>query len=473
MAGKTFDLTPRDVPRVQTKYRRVVTKLPAPGSLPVLEKLRANEPVSMTGQPPVVWDRAEGVQVYDAHGNVWLDFSSGVLVTNAGHGRKEIRDAISAVVRKGLLHTYCFPNEPRAGLAERLVKHFPSPKVKAFILTTGAETTECAIKLARTYAVRKHGWHKTVVVSFERSFHGRTMGAQLAGGIGALKNWLLRPAGVLAGGPAGLPDEPERGLEHDFVQVPFPDAFRTTDTSFDLFLSTLEEKGVKADDVCGVMTETYQGGGADFMPTDYAQALRRWCDEQDALLIFDEVQAGFGRTGTFWGFEHYGIVPDLVCCGKGISSSVPISAVIGRADVMDLYGPGEMTSTHTGNPVCAAAACASIDLIVKENLPENAARMGQVLHNELAVLAERYDVIGAVHGKGLVAGVQIVKPGTTEPDGDLAFRIVEGCFHRGLLMFAPVGTGGGTVKIAPPLVVTEDAVREGVAVLDEAIKAAI
>ena len=473
MAGKTFDLTPQDVPRVETTYRRIVTKLPAPESLPVLETLRANEPISMSGQPPVVWDRAEGIQVYDAYGNKWLDWSSGVLVTNAGHGRKEIRDAIMAQVQKGLLHTYCFPNAPRAGLAERLVNCAPDPLAKAFILTTGAETTECAIKLARTRAIRTHGWNKTVFVSFERSFHGRTMASQLAGGIPALKDWLLKPAAVTAGAPAGLADEPERGLADDFVSVPFPDGFRTADTSFDLFLSTLAEKGVKADDVCAVMTETYQGGGADFLPVEYARKLRAWCNEHDVLLICDEVQAGFGRTGRFWGFEHYGIVPDLVCCGKGISSSLPISALIGRADVMDLYGPGEMTSTHTGNPVCAAAACASIDLIVKENLAENAAAMGKILLDGLSGLAERYDAIGAVHGKGLVAGIQIVTPGTTDPDGDVAFRVVEGCFHRGLLMFAPVGTGSGTVKIAPPLIITEEPLREALTVLDDSLHAAL
>ena len=132
------------------------------------------------------------------------------------------------------------------------------------------------------------------------------------------------------------------------VQVPFPDGFRCPDTSFDVFLQALADQGVTPDRVAGVMSETYQGGNASFMPAEYAQKLRRWCDQHGALLIFDEVQAGFGRTGTYWGFEHYGVTPDLICCGKGISSGLPISAVIGRPDVMDLYPPGAMTSTHTG-----------------------------------------------------------------------------------------------------------------------------
>ena len=146
-----------------------------------------------------------------------------------------------------------------------------------------------------------------------------------------------------------------------------------------MFLKALAEQGVAADRVAGVMSETYQGGNASFMPPEYVQKLRRWCDEHGALLIFDEVQAGFGRTGKYWGFEHYGVTPDLICCGKGISSGLPISAVIGRPDVMDFYPPGAMTSTHTGNPVCAAAVLANLRVIEEEGLVEHARKMGEVL----------------------------------------------------------------------------------------------
>ena len=142
--------------------------------------------------------------------------------------------------------------------------------------------------------------------------------------------------------------------------LPFPDGFRTEDTSFALFEKSLADLGVAPDNVAGVISETYQGGGADLMPVEYAQALRKWCDQHGALLCFDEVQAGFGRCGRQWGFELYGVVPDLFCCGKGISSSLPLSAVIGRTSVLDLYGPNKMTSTHSGNPICCAEATRSI-----------------------------------------------------------------------------------------------------------------
>jgi 4-aminobutyrate aminotransferase-like enzyme len=163
-----------------------------------------------------------------------------------------------------------------------------------------------------------------------------------------------------------------------------------------------------------------------------------------------------------------------MCCGKGLSSSLPVAAVIGRSDVMDLYGPAEMTSTHTGNPVCTAAALASVRKVVEGGLVENARRMGELLLDGLAGLQARYPrVVGAVHGRGLVAGLHLVHPGGKEPDGDLAFAVVEKAFQKGLLLFAPVGFGGATVKVAPPLTITADAVREGLAVLEEAIAEAM
>ncbi|MFW6107210.1 MAG: aspartate aminotransferase family protein [bacterium] len=462
MAGKVYPLEPRDVPRVHTPHRRIVTPIPVPESVPILRALQAHEPRSMGGQPPVVWDRAEGVQVYDRWGNMWLDWSSGVLVTNAGHGREAIVEAVAEQARRPLLHSYCFANEPRARLVERLrglaedglrraAGRQQAPR-KVFLLTTGSEATENAVKLARTWGQKVGGKGKVGIVSFEHAFHGRTLGAQQIGGTPALKEWIVH-------------------LDPDFHQVPFPDGFRTPDTRFELFLRTLEARGVGPERIAGVITETYQGAGADFMPVAYARALSEWCAEHDVLLMMDEVQAGFGRTGTFWGFEHYGVAPDILCCGKGISSGLPLSAVIGREDVMGLYGPGEMTSTHSANPVCCAAALAAIEVIEEEGLVENSRAVGEVLHAELAErLAPFGDHIGAMFGKGLVAAVQLVRePGSTEPDADLAHDVVGRCVEKGLLMFAPVGVGGASVKIAPPLCITAEAVREGVGVLAEAL----
>jgi 4-aminobutyrate aminotransferase/diaminobutyrate-pyruvate transaminase/4-aminobutyrate aminotransferase/(S)-3-amino-2-methylpropionate transaminase len=447
--AREFGLVPKAVPQVNTQLRRIVTGIPAPASVPLLERLHKFEPLAMRGQPPVVWNRAEGFQVYDAYGNCWIDWSSGVLITNAGHGRQEIVDAITAQAGSHLLTNYAFPSEIRLKLVERLSEILPDPLKKVFLLTTGSETVECAIKLCRTHGVKVGGRGKHVIVSFHDAFHGRTLGSQQAGGIPVLKEWIVN-------------------LDRGFVQVPFPDGYRTADSSFEYFVRNLNENGVEAANIAGVVLETYQGGSAAFAPVEYMKALRQWCNGHKILLVCDEVQAGFGRTGTLWGFEHYGIVPDLATFGKGISSSLPIAAVVGRPDVMDLHPVGSMTSTHTGNPVCCAAALASIEVVVREKLAENARLVGDLLHRQLNAIKARFPQIGAVLGKGLVAGVHCVRPGTTTPDGDLAWEVVRACFEKGLLMFTPVGLGGATVKIAPPLVITEEAIMESTAVLEEA-----
>lgn len=449
--GKAFDLTPREVPRVETPFRRIVTPIPAPASVEILQAMARCEPATMLGQPPILWDRAEGVQVFDPHGNRWLDWSSGVLVANAGHGVKEIRDAIVQTVERGLLHSFAFPNAERITLARELAAAAPAGLGKAFLLTTGSETIECAVKLMRTHGLRTGGRRKIGIVSFEGDFHGRTLGAQMVGGIPALKEWIVN-------------------LDPDMHQVPFPDGFRTPDTSFDLFRRTLEAKGVGPERVAGVVMESFQGGSAGFAPPAYVQSLAAWCRAHGILLACDEVQAGFGRSGRLFAFEHYGIVPDLICCGKGISSSLPLSALVGRPELLDQYGPADLTNTHGGNPVCAAAALASLRKILGEGLTERAAARGALLHAGLAEVAGRHaEVVGARMGRGLVAGLHLVKAGSREPDGELAFALVEAAFRKGLLMFAPVGFGGATVKICPPLTISEAAVQDGLAALDEAL----
>ena len=449
-AGHKYTLTPTEVPRVETKYRRIVTKLPVPESLPIFEKLGRYEPVSMQGQPPVVWDKAEGCQVSDAWGNTWLDWSSCVLVANAGHGRPEICDAIKKLADKPLLSTYVFAHENRAELCRMLADVAPEGLDKVFLLSTGSEATENCIKLARTYGVRKHGPRKYAVISFSGAFHGRTLGAQMIGGMSGQKEWIVNPA-------------------PGFVTVPFPDGYRNEDVRFELFEKTLADAGLEPADVAGVITESYQGIGPNFLPDAYARDLGKWCRKHDVVLIMDEVQAGFGRTGKFFCFEHYDLTPDLIACGKGISSSLPISAVIGRAEIMNLYPPGSMTSTHSASPLPVAAAIESLRIIEKEKLSERAAELGtSILGPCLHGLREKYAArIGAAMHRGLVGGLLMAKPGTKQPDSATALAINEKCFQRGLLMFAPVGIGGECVKIAPPLTTPVDALEEGIAVLEE------
>lgn len=453
--GKEFSIVPRDVARVETKYRRIATKLPHPDSLPTLERLRKYEPISMRGQPPLVWEKAEDISVYDKYGNRWLDWSSGVLVTNAGHGAPEVRQAIIDQVNSGLLHSYVFPNEERAELVEMLANVAPEGLKKVFLLTTGSEATECAIKLSRAHGIKVGGKKKIGIIGWERGFHGRTLGSQQAGGMSGQKSWIVN-------------EDPA------IMTAPFPDGYWQTDTSFGAFLAAVEAKGMKPENVAGVIMESYQGVGPDFAPVEFVRQLAAWCKQHNIVLTMDEVQAGFGRTGKFWAFEHYGVTPDLICCGKGISSSLPLSAVIGRESIMDQFAPGSMTSTHTGNPVCCAAALASVKKIIREKMTENAAKLEPVLLDALKKIQARHpNVIGHVAVRGLVGGMQTIKAGKKEPDHDLAHSIIERCFHKGLLLFAPVGAWGQTVKISPPLTVTLEALQEAIGVLSEATDEAI
>lgn len=446
-----FSLEPRAVPSVETAYRRIRTPIPVPESIPVFEKLLRHEPPSISGQPPILWDHAEGASVFDRFGNQWIDFSSCVLVANVGHSHPRIIERLRKLLDRHQIGTYVFPHEERAELVEKIASLAPRGLDRVYLITTGSEAVECTIKLMRTWGLRQSPSRK-VIVSFGGGFHGRTLGSQLAGGIPPLKAW--------------IGDE-----DPTFIQVPFPDDYLQKDVSFQVFEKTLEGRGVVPGSVAGVLSETYLGIGPDFFPEEYARELKRWCDRHGALLTFDEVQSGFGRTGRLFAFEHYGVVPDLIACGKGISSSLPLAAVIGRSDVLSTYSPGSMTSTHSGSPLSVAAGLGSIQALLEEHLVERAAALEPTLVRWLKGIERRWPKpVGCVRGRGLVGGIRVVKPGTLEPDPELAASIVEKCFQKGLLLFAPVGLGGGCVKIAPPLSIAEAALNEGLEVLMQAFE---
>lgn len=446
-----YSLDPLEVPQVETPHRKIATPQPAPGAVEVFERLNAIEPPSMSCQPPVLWDRATGYNVEDRFGNRWIDWSSCVLVANAGHGHPAVLERVREVLEKPLLASYVFAHEGRAELCERLAALAPQGLDKVFLLTTGSEAVECAIKVMRANG-RQNDSARKVIVSFRGGFHGRTLGSQYAGGIEPLKDWI------------GVEDV-------SFVQVPFPDGYLVENVSFDLFEASLAEAGVEPSRIAGVLSESYLGIGPDFFPPAYACSLRRWCDENGILLCFDEVQSGFGRTGRNFCFEHYGMEPDLIACGKGISSSLPLAAVIGRADVMDIFPPGSMTSTHSAAPLGVAAGLASLDVLDTEGLCAHAAELEEVLLAGMGAIESRWaGQVGCIRGKGLVGGIRLVQDGTLDPDSDLAFAVTEAAYRKGLLMFSPVGLGGGCLKIAPPLCIPRDALEEGFTVLEESFE---
>ena len=443
---------------IETKYRKIVSEIPHPQSQALIEELQHIEPRSMGGMPPVVWHRAEGFQVWDAHGNCWVDFSSAVVLANTGHSHPTIGKAIRDQLDSNLWHNYCSPSEIRLKTVKALRQILPSYLDKVFLLTTGSEAVECAIKLVRMHG-RTIAPEKIHVLSFINSFHGRTMGAEAAGGFEGRQEWMGR--------------KPE-GFHH----IPFPECPRCPwgrqqyencgRECLDRGLDQLREQGLNEDLFAGVFVETFQGPFVDFMPTDYAHALREWADEHQALLVFDEIQAGFGRTGKWFGFEHYGVEADLVCMSKGMTSSLPMSAVAGRAAILDLPGHGEMSSTNTGHPLCCAAAMANIQALQDGNMVENAASLEPVARQALGRLREQAPQhVGAINGKGLVWGVYLLDPATGELDPDLARRVTTRCMELGLLMLQ---TGSGTLKIAPPLCIPSEALLDGIDVIAQAMQ---
>lgn len=453
MSGWNFSIEPVDVPLIETKHRRIVTQIPVPESLPMLRDLDRYESISMHGQMPVVWDRAEGYHVHDAWGNKWLDFTSTIFVANSGHGNPRIREALRQVIDKPLLHTYNYCSRERADYLKCLIDNTPIQFEKAFFLSSGTEATECALKL-----MRMHGWKKGKkrpgVVCFEGNWHGRTMGAQMLGFNPAQKEWI----GYL-----------DPNIHHLPFPYPWrPEAMADPEAYFhDGMNRLLAEKGLSPEtDLCGFIMETFQGWGALFYPPTFVKAVEAFARKHGLLLAFDEMQAGFGRTGKLFGYMHYDVEPDLLCCGKGASSSLPLSIVLGRAELLDLPEIGSMSSTHSANPLVCAAGKANLEALLEDGLIENSRILGELFIRELELIQSRFPGhISLVSGKGLLAALHFNDWNGNQLTG-LCNVICENLMRSGLLV---VHTGRESIKLAPPLVISEEALREGLHVLGKTI----
>lgn len=437
---------------MKSKYRKLVTSIPHPQDLIDHAALAKLEPRSMLGQSEVFWDHAEGASVYDRHGNQWIDFSSGVLVANVGHSHPRVINKIKEQLDAGLAYAYCFPTEPRQNLARYFQRYLPE-NYKSFFLSTGSEATENVIKLIKTWG-KKFSPKKNVIITFENGFHGRTMGSQLAGGIPALKGWVGEQA----------------KLDDTFRCVPFPSE-ATPSYTLDDFCHYLDNMQISLEQIAGVFMETYQGGTAEFAAKDFICDLRTWTKDHNILLAFDEVQSGIGRTGKMFAFEHYDVFPDLFALGKGLSGILPVAATVGRADILDMYKPGEMTSTWGAHVLGCVATLENLAVLEDEGLVYRAEKLGIMLHEKLRSFSQRFSMIASISGKGLVAGIKIIHPETKLPNNKLAAKWVDLCIANGVMLFAPVGPGGGTVKLCPPLCIAEEALLEGLNVMYAAMEA--
>jgi 4-aminobutyrate aminotransferase-like enzyme len=312
MAGYEFSRSPRQVPFVSTNYRTIKTAIPAPGTEQILANLDRYESRSMHGQFPLIWDRAIDASVFDIAGNCWIDFTSTIFVANVGHSNARVTEAIRQMIDLPIYSCYAYPNRKRAEYLQKLIEFAKKPFEKAFLLSAGTEATEAVLKLMRMQG-QKVGKRRRGIICIEGNWHGRTMGAQMMGSNLVQRDWI------------GYQDP-------DIHHIPFPYPWALNGQSPEAFLETglnkLEGSGIDlAQDVCGFMLETFQGWGAVFYPKLYVQAIERICRKNRILLAFDEMQSGFGRTGRAFGFQHYDVEPDLICCGKGMGGGVPLSGV--------------------------------------------------------------------------------------------------------------------------------------------------
>jgi 4-aminobutyrate aminotransferase len=435
---------------------KIKTALPGPNAKLVLEADERLISPSYTRSYPMVAKRGRGIVVEDVDGNEFFDFSAGIAVTSTGHCHPHVVEAIQKQAAE-LIHMSGtdFYYSSMIELADRLSKLAPMAGPHKFYYgNSGAEAIECALKLSRYHTKRQN------IIAFFGAFHGRTMGAV---SLTASKPQQKRRFGPL------MP-----GVTH----VRYPDVYRgcsggTQDAEkFALGCARfIEDKLFKTvlapEEVAAIFVEPVQGeGGYVVAPTPFMQELRRICDRHGILLVVDEVQSGIGRTGKWFAVEHTGVQPDIVCMAKGIASGMPLGITMSRAEIMD-WVPGSHASTFGGNPVCIAAAMATLDVIEKEGLLNNSAEVGAHMLKRMADWPKKHKIVGDVRGRGLMIGVEIVRDQKTKEYGaDLRDKIVEGAFAKGVLF---LGCGPSTVRIAPPLIVNYEQADVAVDILEEAI----
>lgn len=432
---------------------QIKTQVPGPKGKELLEKWHRFEADVVGYQAPVVWKSAKGCLVNDADGNVFIDWTSGVLVTNVGHCHPHLVKATQRA-SEDLLNNYECPTTYRIEAAERLAKALPKPLDKCFFLSTGSEAVEGALRLMKRYT------GKFEILSFDGGFHGRTPGAATVGGLAGPKRKYgpTIPGSIRAlypnpyRDPLGLCDGgPEYKKYFDYLE----------------YIIATNSTGSLA----GLVVEPYQGaGGFVFPPKGWLKKLREWAREKGLLFTLDEVQASYGRTGKMWAAEHEDLQPDILTLGKGIGSGVSVSAVCSTSEIFGCLAKGEMSSTYGGNPVSSAAVTAVLDIFEKEPLIENSLKMGEYMKGRLIEMAAKCPYLGDVRGMGLVIGLEFVKNKQTKtPAPELIRPVIDECARRGLLV-GSVGMYGNVLRVAPPLVITRELADESLAIMDEVLK---
>jgi 4-aminobutyrate aminotransferase / (S)-3-amino-2-methylpropionate transaminase / 5-aminovalerate transaminase len=436
-----------------TRSIELKTEIPGPRSREILERKArvVAEPLSVF--LPVVVVEGHGATVTDADGNTLIDFTGGVGCLNVGHSHPQVVAAAQEQLAR-FSHTdfTIVPYEVYITLAERLCELAPVRKpAKAAFFNAGAEAVENSIKFARSFTGRP------AVIGFEGGFHGRTLLA-------------LSLTSKTHPYKAGLgPFAPE------VYRVPFPNEYRGPSAAE--ALAALERAlitQVAAETVAAIVIEPVQGeGGFVVAPPEFLQGVRRICDENGIVMIVDEVQTGYGRTGAMWGIEHAEVEPDLITIAKSIANGLPLSAVVGKAEIMDAPGDSAIGGTYVGNPVAQAAALAVLDVFEEEGLTARAAAIGETLRARMLSWQERWDAIGDVRGLGAMLAIELVTDrGTKEPAADLASKVVEAAAERGLLLLKS-GIYSNCIRVLTPLVISDAELDEALDVWEQALDATL
>lgn len=438
---------------LDTKLPRLVTPLPGPAAKKWVQLDDQYVSPSYTRAYPLVVKTGRGAMIEDVDGNVFLDFAAGIAVVATGHCHPQVVAAIQQQAAE-LIHMsgtdFYYPSMPE--LAQKLAAIAPGkdPK-KVYFGNSGTEAVEAALKLARYHTKRDK------FIAFYGAFHGRTMGSL---SLTASKAVQRKGFGTLLAGvhhiPYGYCYRCPYGLQ--------PESCCTECAT--VLEREIFKKIVDPEEVAAIVVEPFQGEGGYLPgPPEFLLELQRICRKYGILLVADEVQSGMGRTGKWWGGDHAGLEPDIICLAKGIASGMPLGATIARASVMD-WKPGAHASTFGGNPVCIAAALATVDL-VKRQYMENARRQGEFILARVADWRERHKIVGDIRGRGLMIGIEIVRDQKTkEKAHELRERIVNLAFTKGLLM---LGAGENTLRISPPLVIDEEQADFAVRTLDACI----
>ncbi len=433
---------------IKTKNILIKTPIPAPGTSKLFRKLSKVESRSMHGQPSIAWSKAKNFNIFDIAGNKFIDFTSTIFVANTGHTNQRIKKYIFKAINSNLIHSYAYINRIRLKYISKLIKFAGKGFEKAFLMSAGTEATEAAFKLMRMYG-QKVGKRRLGIICFEGNWHGRTMASQMMSGDKKQKEWI------------GFHDK-------DVHHIAFPYPWLIKNKSEEQFLENsikkLKKKIDLKKDICGVMVETFQGWGAIFYPNKYIKLLNKICKKNNILITFDEMQAGFGRTGKNFGFQHYGITPDLICCGKGMGGGVALSGVIGKKKIMDLPEVGNMSSTNSANPIACSAGLAVIEEINNKNLTQRAKINGKILHRNLLNIKNKFPRLINIYGKGMIAAIVFNK--RHKNIGKKIKNLVNLCMKDGLLL---VYTGRESIKIGPPLTITKNAINEACEIINKNI----